>query len=295
MKLLNKSLFLKTAIVFVLAINVLVVFYIKKQLFPRFEKQPLISVVVTSYNYEKFIKETLNSILKQSYKNYEVVIVDDGSKDNSIEVIKQYTDKYKNFYLYTHEGAKNKGFVESMRLGISKAKGDYVAFLESDDYWHKDNLLEKVKLINKYDYAFFISNSISVFGDKEIVKIREDYVRRVDEVLFREKTIIHPLRLEEFNPVPTLSSVMIKKEILDKLDYNTVVPEFLDYWLYRQILLFNPIYHVKKKLTFWRQHSNSYFTKEAKKHNSMRLKEFLGASNGLLFSGKIRLKKYTPF
>ncbi len=295
MKRLNKSLFFKIAIVVVITINVIVGFFIKKELYPRFEKQPLISVMVTSYNYEKFIKQTLNSILKQSYKNYEVVIVDDGSKDNSVEIIKQYTNKYKNFYLYTHDGGKNRGLVESMKLGISKAKGEYVAFLESDDYWHKDNLLEKVKLINKYDDAFFILNSTNVFGDKEIVKYREDYVRRVDKIFFREKTMIHPLWLEEFNPVPTFSSVMIKKEILEELDYNTVIPEFLDYWLYRQILFFNPIYYIKKRLTFWRQHGNSYFTKETKKHNSMRLKEFLGASNSLLFSGKIKLKKYTPF
>ena len=295
MKLLNKSMLLKIAITIVAAIIVLLFFLIKNELFPSLKNEPFISVVVTSYNYEKFIKKTLESISNQTYKNFEVVIVDDGSKDNSVAIIKQFTDKYKNFHLYTHENSQNKGFIESMKLGISKAKGEYVAFLESDDYWHKDNLIEKVKIINKYEDASFISNSIEVFGDKELVNIRKSYTDRVDRVLFMERTIIHPLQIKELNPVPTFSCVMIKKEILDNLDYNTVVPEFLDYWLYRQILLFNPLYHIKKKLTFWRQHGNSYNTKLQNSENSHNFDEFWEANNELLFSGKIKLKKYTPF
>lgn len=295
MKLLNKSMLLKIAITIVVAINVLLFFLIKNEFYPPFKKTPLISVVVTSYNYEKFIGYTLESILNQSYKNFEVIIVDDGSKDNSIDVIKQYTNKYKNFQLYTHKNNQNKGLIESIRLGVSKAKGEYVAFLESDDYWHKDNLIEKVKIINKYEDASFISNSIEVFGDKDLVSTRKSYTDWIDRVLFMERTIIHPLQIKELNPVPTFSCVMIKKEILDNLDYNTIIPEFLDYWLYRQILLFNPLYHIKKKLTFWRQHGNSYMTKQQSSKKSHTLDEFLKANNELLFSGKIKLKKYTPF
>ena len=62
--------------------------------------KPFFSVVVASYNYERFLPQTLDSILAQTYKKYEVIIVDDGSKDNSVQLIKKYTEKYKNFHLY---------------------------------------------------------------------------------------------------------------------------------------------------------------------------------------------------
>ena len=89
-----------------------------------------VSIIVTSYNYEKYIGKTLQSIVNQTYKNYEVIIVDDGSCDNSVEIIRQFTEKYSNFHLYFHEGHKNKGLTESLKLGISKATSDYIAFLE---------------------------------------------------------------------------------------------------------------------------------------------------------------------
>ena len=289
-RLLNKSVYLSLAIVCVAIINVLVVFLIREKT-STFKKQPLISVIITSYNYEKYIPKTLDSVLEQTYKNYEVIIVDDGSKDNSIEIIKRYTNKYKNFYLYTHENNQNKGLVESIKLAISKAKGDYIAFLESDDYWHKNNLLEKIKIINKYDDALFISNSVELFGDSELIKMRAMYINRIEQVLVR-KNVIHPLQLRELNPIPTFSCIMIKKEILDKLDYNPPIAQLLDYWLYRQILLFNPLYHVKRNLTYWHQHGSSYYTSTK---DGIELDAFIKACNDMLFSGKIKLKKYTPF
>ena len=89
-----------------------------------FAKRPFISVLVTSYNYERYLRQTLDSILAQSYKNYEVVIVDDGSTDKSVSVINEYVAKYKNFHLYQHEGGVNKGLPTSFKLGAEKSKGD---------------------------------------------------------------------------------------------------------------------------------------------------------------------------
>ena len=291
----NKSLFYGTSFA-IITLSVLIVFFITREQTLTLNKQPLISVVVTSYNYEKFIDKTLKSILNQSYKNYEVVVIDDGSKDKSIDVIKKYTTKYKNFHLYTHDDNQNRGLIESVKLGVSKSSGDYVAFLESDDYWHKDNLLEKVKMINKYDDVFFISNGVEVFGESDSVAVRNAYIKRVKQLLFKDKNVIHPLQIStNFNPIPTFSCIMIKKEVLDNLDYNTTIPEFLDYWLYRQILLYNPLFHVKKKLTFWRQHGSSYNSIERFEKNLQNFDDFFNANNSVIFSDKLKLKKYTPF
>lgn len=244
--------------------------------------KPLISVVVTSYNYDKYIEKNLKSILNQTYKNYEVIIVEDGSSDKSIDIIKKYTNKYKNFHLYTHPYHQNKGLVESVKLGISKASGEYIAFLESDDYWHKDNLYEKVKMINKYKDAVFIVNNVKPFGNDEAVKIRNQYIERINYTLFKEKNIIPPLELTEFNIIPTFSCVMIKKDVLQALNFDTTIPQFLDFWLYRQILLFYNLYYIRTPLTYWRQH-NSYNSLDKFEKLYDKLGDFIKENNKILY------------
>ena len=111
--------------------------------------KPFISVIVASYNYEAYIRETLDSLVSQDYNAFEVIVVDDGSKDNSCEIIKEYANKYPNFYFYQHDGGVNKGLAETVKLALSKAKGDYVAFCESDDYWTSNHLSVLSSAINQ--------------------------------------------------------------------------------------------------------------------------------------------------
>ena len=113
-------------------------------------KNTFFSVIVASYNYESYIQETLLSLANQTYKNFEVIVVDDGSKDNSIKIIQDICAQYPNFKLYTHPHNQNKGLKDTILLGLAKAKGDFIAFCESDDYWSEDHLKEVNSAINKY-------------------------------------------------------------------------------------------------------------------------------------------------
>lgn len=92
---------------------------------------PLVSVIVASYNYENFLPETIDSILKQTYTNYEIIIVDDGSVDKSIEIIEQYVSTHKNIYLYTHPNHENKGLPATIKLGVEKARGNLLHFVKA--------------------------------------------------------------------------------------------------------------------------------------------------------------------
>lgn len=237
-------------------------FYIEKYFMEKkgysffFGKEPFFSVVVTSYNYEQYLPQTLDSILAQTYENYEVVIVDDGSKDNSVELIKKYTDKYPNFHLYQHENGVNKGLPASVKLGVEKAKGDYVAFLESDDYWHEDKLLEVVKMINKHPDAVIISNNIHVFGDVVETLYALKYLRDVLSPLKEKNEIKASLDLE--NTIPTFSSVVIKRNVLLLCNFDTPIPAYIDLFLYKQIFAKYPLYFIDQKLTFWRRHTRNY-------------------------------------
>ena len=239
-----------------------------------FAKRPFISVLVTSYNYERYLRQTLDSILAQSYKNYEVVIVDDGSTDKSVSVINEYVAKYKNFHLYQHEGGVNKGLPASFKLGVEKSKGEYISVLESDDYWTPDNLLEKIKMINKHPDAVIIYNKVIPFGDDYNSKIQGKFAmnvihKQMDEVNYIKNSD------DLFNVIVTFSSVIIQRDLLLKLDFDTPIPAFLDLYLYRQIFEKYPLYYIGKPLTYWRRHVDSYNAFKNQAANSKKSDIFL--------------------
>lgn len=220
------------------------------------DEAPLISVIMTSYNYANYIGEALDSVLAQTYSNFEIIVVDDGSKDSSVDIIKKYVDKYSNVRLYMHDGGQNLGLPASIYAGVKLAVGEYVAFCESDDKWTENYLEEKIKLINTYDDVTIISNAIKMFGNEEDIKVRGWVCQHIRKLLKQGGTPIDLRYNQNFNFIPTLSSVMIKREILLSLDYNTPVPAWIDFWLYRQILINNQLYFVDKELTLWRQHNS---------------------------------------
>lgn len=262
----------------------------------RNNKNPLISIVVASYNYEGPIRQTLDSIVTQTYKNYEVIVVDDGSKDNSVKVINEYVNKYKNIYLYTHDNGKNCGLPKTVKLGIDKARGDYVAFCEADDYWHKDYLLEKVNLIHKYADANVIINDVQLFGEEEKVKRVNSTVVSLKAVFKQTKTYISPEEFRKQNWILTFSCVMLSKKILKKCDFLNVTRNAnLDWWLWRQVCLDNNIFFVDKKLTFWRMH-DSYMEMD-NVMGRLQQEKFLTAGDRLLLknnkSKAKELLKYT--
>ena len=221
-----------------------------------------ISIITASYNYADFIKETIDSILNQTYKDWELIVVDDGSTDNSTEVIKSYCEKDSRIKLYTHENNENKGLIETLKLGASKATSKWLAFLESDDLWCENYLEEKVKLIEKYPNIKFIFNDVEMFGDKERIEEKNKEYKVTYNIL-RAKPF--PRNIEKyfckFNPVFTFSCVTVKKDVFLKCNFKTPLPSHLDQWLYAQMAK-NDFYYIDEKLTKWRIHSSSYIDRD---------------------------------
>ena len=102
------------------------------------DKTVLISVITPCFNSEKTISQTLESMLSQSYQNYEYILIDGGSTDNTIEIIKQYEPKFGGKLKYISE--KDNGIYDAMNKGIKLAKGDMIGIVNSDDYYEKDSL-----------------------------------------------------------------------------------------------------------------------------------------------------------
>ena len=112
--------------------------------------EPLVSVIICFFNEEIFLDEAINSVLEQTYKNWELMLVNDGSTDKSFGIAIKYADKFKNKILYCeHDGHGNKGLSASRNLGIKKSKGDLIALLDADDAWLEGKLLTQVSIFQR--------------------------------------------------------------------------------------------------------------------------------------------------
>lgn len=119
-----------------------------------------VSIITPMYNGEKFIAETIESVLHQTYQNWEMIIVDDGSKDKSCEIVSVYEKKDERIHLYKNE--HNFGIAKTRNAAIEKAKGQYIAFLDSDDIWLPDKLKIQVAFMKEKEIAF-------CYGDCQVI------------------------------------------------------------------------------------------------------------------------------
>ena len=113
----------------------------------------LVSIITPSYNSAKFIKQCIESVIAQTYTNWEMLIVDDYSSDNSLQILKKYNDKR----IQLIELDENVGASESRNVAIRKAKGKYIAFLDSDDLWEPQKLEKQISFMESEDIAFSFS------------------------------------------------------------------------------------------------------------------------------------------
>lgn len=123
----------------------------------------MISIILSAYNAEQTITRAIDSIINQTYKDWELIIVNDCSTDNTESIIKSYDDK--RIIYIKHE--INKGAGCSRGTGIEKATGEYVAFLDSDDYYAEDCIEQLVKATNNGEYDIISPGYIAVYKDKE--------------------------------------------------------------------------------------------------------------------------------
>ncbi len=124
---------------------------------------PLVSIIIPMYNAEKYMDRTIQSVLQQSYTNWELIIVNDGSTDHSVAVCEKYNnEKIKCF------SQQNKGVSAARNYGINKALGDIIAFLDADDYWLEDNLSIKTRRIIDTNADYVYSN-FKIINETDVV------------------------------------------------------------------------------------------------------------------------------
>jgi len=123
----------------------------------KIKEDPLVTVILCFFNEEQFIREAIESVIAQDYQKWELLLMDDGSSDSSIDIAKHYEENYPGRIFYHHHpGHINKGLSASRNAGISRANGEYIAFLDADDVWLPRKLNNQLRIFRRHDQVTVI-------------------------------------------------------------------------------------------------------------------------------------------
>lgn len=128
----------------------------------------LVSVIIPCYNSELFVGEAIDSALSQTYSHVEIIVIDDGSTDNSLVVLKKYAAEEK-IILLQHEGGINKGVSSTRKLGVTNAKGKYIAFLDADDIFHPEKLQKQLEVFKNYPEVVLVHSKAELLNMTTLV------------------------------------------------------------------------------------------------------------------------------
>jgi glycosyltransferase involved in cell wall biosynthesis len=207
-----------------------------------------LSVVMPVYNSEKFLSAAIESILNQTFTNFEFIIVDDGSKDKSLEIIKTYAEKDNRIKIITQ---KNKGVSAALNTGIAKAEGEWIAIMHSDDIAHPRRLEKQLNFVKENSqvvvagtYAYHINLKNQVLGiSKSGPTSYEDfmYKRKSAEIV----SVIHP-------------TAFFKKEVYHKAGrYNSLFDGSEDIELFDRMAEYGTVQALPEPLLYYRIHGSS--------------------------------------
>ncbi|WP_372757293.1 glycosyltransferase family 2 protein [Mariniflexile sp.] len=226
---------------------------------------PLISIIIPTYNRAHLIIETLNSIKQQSYINWECIIVDDFSTDNTTEIIKNYIKEDSRFRYYLKPMNLLKGANTSRNYGLDLSKGKYINWFDSDDIMHKDFIKRKVEILANESLDFVVSYSLDF--DEKGNKILMFEFDNLNKELTSEnyiKGLINWVTMD----------VMVLKSSIKNLRFNKVLMSSQEYNFFSRYLLQNPRgKFIHECLAYRRVHKNSI--QEKLKLNEIKRKEEL--------------------
>lgn len=212
--------------------------------------KPLISICIPSYNHDKYVKEAIDSVLKQTYKNFELVIVDNCSTDNALKIIKSYNDS--RIRLYQNE--TNTGGCEGTNQAVRLARGELIALLHTDDKYAPDFLEKIVEAYNLYpENKVFVT---AVYHQDELLgHLTPTYPYEKEGIIPKKEAII---RLAYENNIGNGINVVIHKDALGKNDYYDMKYCIsADHELFLRLAEDNEFVYINKLLTYYRMHDSN--------------------------------------
>ncbi|PIW69736.1 MAG: hypothetical protein COW08_05585 [Ignavibacteriales bacterium CG12_big_fil_rev_8_21_14_0_65_30_8] len=226
--------------------------------------KPLISVIIPTYNSQDFIEETINSVLVQTFHNFEIIAVDDESTDDTIKILNRLKEKDSRikYYQIPHSGRPS----VPRNFGTKKAKGEYIAFLDADDLWIKNKLEKQLHFLkNNPEHILVYSMSVT-FGNTNIFSPSFEVLPLLNKASKTKNELI-----QKGNSI-TCSSVLIKKEkFLDVGGFDDDPKlQVEDYDLWIRLSEVGKVGFIPRILTYYRVHSKQFSSDWKTKQNRVK-------------------------
>nr|WP_297939598.1 glycosyltransferase family 2 protein [uncultured Lachnoclostridium sp.] len=238
------------------------------------ENELLVSVIIPTYNRADKIHNAIHSVINQTYKNWEIVVVDDCSKDNTAEIIQQFIDQKVNIKYIKLK--KNQGASNARNVGLEQCIGEYIAFLDSDDMWTEEHLQKNISAMEKYgvklSYSFWLERSLNgkdevVFKEGNPLKtkfdraIKDSYIKIVDE----ETAFLESPRYIEYACIYKvycnhINTLVMSREVYEKVgsfDVSLATSEDDDF-SFRALLYFDAVVVMKELFIYHQGVDNLY-------------------------------------
>lgn len=233
----------------------------------KITKNPLVSIVMPVYNAEKFIGEAIESILAQTYKNFELVIVDDVSQDSSFQIAKFYESKFpqkiKAIKLKKNTNAAGNG---AMNAVFTKLKGEFIARMDADDIAHRRRIEKQVNFLVNNEKALLVGTQANIIDGNGKKTGEKKFPTKWKEI-YEEYFVFHPI----LHP-----SVMFRKSLLPskKYIYENCWGINDDYYTFFKLLNYGEFHNLKEKLLSYRMHGENSSLQNPKKKfiNSVKIR-----------------------
>lgn len=207
---------------------------------------PKVSVIIPTYNNAKYLPEAVTSVLGQTYKDYEIIVVDDGSSHNTREVVYRFVKSYLGRIKYVYQS--NEGLSGARNRGIQEAKGKYIAFLDSDDIWLPGKLKEQMTVFaDERKIDFICTKALVINADGQLMNYEKP----------RNKNVLSFENILMGNPVVT-STVILSKKALEEIGvFDELLFGVQDYALWLKAAQKLRMYFLNKPLIKYRVNTGS--------------------------------------
>jgi glycosyltransferase involved in cell wall biosynthesis len=209
-------------------------------------EQPLVSIIIPTFNRAQLIGETLDSVLAQTYKNWECIVVDDGSSDNTAEVMQQYLDKDPRFHYHHRPADRPKGANACRNYGFGVSKGEYIIWFDSDDIMTANHISVKVNAISKTNFDYVITKTKYLNSD-----IVDELYNFQDEDISCHNYITQKVNWLTYD-------VLMKRQLAEKIRFNEILQSGQEFNYFSKMTYFSSnACLLNEYVTLRRFHENS--------------------------------------
>ena len=207
------------------------------------KKKKLVSIILNCFNGEKFLKRTLDSIKQQSYKKWELIFIDNHSTDSSKLIFKSYKNKKFKYF----KTKKHLPLYSARNFGVSKSKGDFISFIDADDWWIKNKIKKQISLFLKNNNLDIVFSNVFIYGEKN--KKKNFFIKKKINFI-NSQSLINKFEM------PILTT-MIKKKIFKSNKFNNKYSIIGDFDFFVRLALNYNIGYIHEPLAYYRIHSSN--------------------------------------